>query len=76
MFRVLTYAIKLHHQVSLQGSVKDDYKHGVVHRFYGILSYCGLAEKRTFMVFNGIHVTLVAANLKNGFPTRQNANVQ
>jgi len=76
MFRVLTYAIKLHHQVSLQGSDQADDKHGVVHRFYGILSYYGLAQKRTFMAFNGINVTFVAANLKNGFPTRQNANVQ
>ena len=50
---VLTYAIMLHHQETLRGSDKVDYKRDVVDRFYGSLSYSGLAEKRLLMVFQG-----------------------
>ena len=53
MVWVLTYAIMLHHQESLQGLRKVRYKRDVVDRFYGSLSYSGLAEKRVFMVFQG-----------------------
>ena len=50
MIWVLTYAIMLHHQASLQGQARANYKHGVVDNFYGSLSYVGLAEKRNTMV--------------------------
>ena len=53
MIWVLTYAIMLHHQASLQGPAKADYKHSVVDNFYGSLSYAGLAEKRNTMVSYG-----------------------
>ena len=53
MIWVLTYAILLHHQESLQGSDKADYKRDVVESFYGSLSYSGLGEKHTFMVYEG-----------------------
>jgi len=55
MIWVLTYAIMLHHQETLQGSDKVDYKRDVVDRFYGSLSYDGLAEKRDVMVFRGFN---------------------
>ena len=51
MIWVIIYAIMLHHHDSLRGSDKADYKCGVVDQFYGSLSYSGLAEKRTAMVF-------------------------
>src|SRR5258706_1194259 len=54
MIRVMTYAIMLHHQGSLQGSDKTDYQRDVVNNFYGSLSYSGLAEKRKIMVLGGI----------------------
>jgi len=50
---VLTYAIMLHHQETLRGSDKADYKRDVVDQFYGSLSYSGLAKERIFMVFHG-----------------------
>ena len=53
MIWVLTYAVMLHHQVSLQGADKADYKRDVVDAFYGGLSYSGLTEKRDLMVFRG-----------------------
>ena len=53
MIWVLTYAIMLHHQEILQGLRKARYKRDVVDRFYGSLSYSGLSEKRTVMVFDG-----------------------
>ena len=53
MIWVLIYAIMLHHQESLQGADKADYKRDVVDAFYGSLSYSGLAEKRDLMVFRG-----------------------
>ena len=54
MIWVLTYAIILRHQESLQGSKKAQYNLKVVDKFYGSLSYSGLAEKRTFMVVDGV----------------------
>ena len=53
MIWVLTYAIMLHHQESLQGMDKADYKRDVVDKFYGSLSYSGLAEKRRLMAYDG-----------------------
>ena len=53
MIWVLTYAIMLHHQESLQGADKADYKRDVIDKFYGSLSYSGLAEKRRFMAYDG-----------------------
>ena len=50
---VLTYAIMLHHQETLQGLRKAHYKRDVVDQFHGSLSYFGLAEKRDIMVFHG-----------------------
>ena len=50
---VLIYAIILHHQETLRGSDKADYKRNVVDQFYGSLSYSGLAKERVFMVFQG-----------------------
>jgi hypothetical protein len=55
MIWVLTYAIMLRHQESLQGLKKAHYKRNVVDGFYGSLSYSGLAEKRVFMVFRGFN---------------------
>src|SRR6266404_2044407 len=53
MIWVLTYAIMLHHQESLQGLLKAHYKNKVVDQFYGGLSYSGLANMRDIMVFRG-----------------------
>jgi len=53
MIWVLTYAIMLHHQETLQGSDKVDYKRDVVDQCYGSLSYSGLANMRSLMVFHG-----------------------
>ena len=53
MIWVLTYAIMLHHQESLQGADKADYKRDIVDKLYGSLSYSGLAEKRRLMAFDG-----------------------
>ena len=53
MIWVLTYAIMLHHQETLQGLRKAHYKAKVVDQFYGSLSYSGLGEKRDVMVFRG-----------------------
>jgi len=53
MIWALTYAIMLHHQESLQGSDKVDYKRDIVDNFYGSLSYYGLAEKRRLMAYDG-----------------------
>ena len=50
---VLTYAIMLRYQESLQGPKKAQYKLKVVDEFYGSLSYSGLAKGRVFLVFNG-----------------------
>jgi len=50
---VLIYAIMLHHQATLRPSDKADYKRDVVDRFYGDLSYSGLAEKRKIMMYEG-----------------------
>ncbi len=52
MIWVITYAIMLHHQGSLQGSDKTDYQRDVVNNFYGSLSYSGLAKERKVMVFD------------------------
>ena len=54
MIWVITYAIMLHHQESLQGPAKTHYKHRFVNNFYGSLSYSGLAEKRNAMMSYGI----------------------
>ena len=53
MIWVLTYAILLHHQESLQKLARTNYKRKVVDELYGSLSYSGLAEKRTIMVYWG-----------------------
>jgi len=53
MIWVITYAIMVHHQESLEGSDKADYKRDVVDQFYGSLSYSGLAKERDVMVFRG-----------------------
>jgi hypothetical protein len=54
MIWVLTYAIMLHHQQSLQGS-EGHYKRDVVDQFYGSLSYAELADKRLLMEYKGSH---------------------
>ena len=51
MIWVLTYTIMLHHQESLKGSDKADYKRDVVDTFYGGLSYAGLVKERELMVY-------------------------
>jgi hypothetical protein len=53
MIWVLTYAIMLHHQESLQGPVKVTYKRNVVDPFYGSLSYSGLTNMRDIMMLRG-----------------------
>jgi hypothetical protein len=53
MIWVLTYAIMLQHQESLQGPVKARCKRNVVDLFHGSLSYSGLAEKRNVVVWCG-----------------------
>ena len=53
---VLTYAIMLHHQGSLRGSLKARYQRRVVDNFYGSLSYSGLTEKRKIMIFDGTNL--------------------
>ena len=53
MIWVLTYAIMLHHQETLQGSDKADYKRDVVDHCYGSLSYSGLANMRRLMMYEG-----------------------
>jgi hypothetical protein len=53
MIWVLTYAIMLHHQESLQGPAKARYKRKVVDKFYGSLSYSGLADARKVLVIDG-----------------------
>jgi hypothetical protein len=53
MIWVLTYAIMLHHQQSLQGLKKARYKLKVVDQFYGSLSYSGLAKERLLMALQG-----------------------
>jgi hypothetical protein len=55
MIWVLTYAIMIHHQESLQRSEKADYKRNIVDTAYGSLSYSGLAKERTSMVIYGIN---------------------
>jgi len=56
MIWVLTYAIMLHHQETLQGSDKVDYKRDVVDRFYGSLSYAGLVKERLIMAYEGANL--------------------
>jgi hypothetical protein len=53
MIWVLTYAIMIHHQESLQRSEKAVYKDDVLDTFYGSLSYSGLAKSRRLMAFDG-----------------------
>jgi len=53
MIWVLTYAIMLRYQESLQGLKKAHYKRDVVDQFYGSLSYSGLANMRKVMVHDG-----------------------
>jgi hypothetical protein len=53
MIWVITYAIMIHHQESLQASEKADYKRDVVDAFYGSLSYSGLAKERELMMYRG-----------------------
>ena|SRR6266404_6846736 len=54
MIWVLTYAIMLRHQESLGGLQKAQYKQNVIDRFYGSLSYSGIADMRKVMVFDGV----------------------
>ena len=53
MIWVITYAIMIHHQQSLKGSDKADYKRDVVDQFYGSLSYSGIAKERKAMLYSG-----------------------
>jgi len=53
MIWVLTYAILLHHQESLEGPMKALYKLKVVDQLYGSLSYSGLARERKNMLYSG-----------------------
>ena len=53
MIWVLTYTLMLHHHATLQGSDKTEYKRDVIDKFYGSLSYSGLAEKRDFLMSRG-----------------------
>jgi len=53
MIWVITYAIMIHRQESLQGSDKANYKRDVVDQYYGSWSYSGLAEYRDLMVYRG-----------------------
>ena len=55
MIWVLTYAVLLHHQETLRTSDKADYKANIVDKFYGSLSYSGLATMRKFMVYEGFN---------------------
>jgi len=55
MIWALTYTIMLHHQESLQGSDKADYKRDVIDMFYGSLSYSGLALMRRNMAYEGFN---------------------
>jgi len=71
MIWVLTYAIMLHHQESVQASDKSGYKCNAVDQFYGGLSHSALAKERDVMVFRGINPL---ADKPDGFPIRHNAN--
>jgi len=55
MIWALTYTIMLHHQESLQGSDKADYKRDVIDMFYGSLSYSGLTLMRRNMAYEGFN---------------------
>jgi len=55
MIWVITYAIMIHHQQSLKGSDKANYKRDVVDQYYGSWSYSGLTEKRKNMLYSGIN---------------------
>jgi hypothetical protein len=55
MIWVITYAIMIHHQESLQSSEKAAYKRDVVDAFYGSLSYSGLAKERRLMAYDGFN---------------------
>ena len=55
MIWVLIYAIMIHHQESLQGLDKAEYKRDVVDAFYGSLSYSGLANEHELMAFRGFN---------------------
>jgi hypothetical protein len=46
----------LHHQESLQGSKKAQYKRNVVDQFYGSISYSGLAHSRNAMIHHGTNL--------------------
>ena len=56
MIWVLTYAIMLLHHASLRGSDKTEYKRDVIDKFYGNLSYLGLAQERKVMVFDATNL--------------------
>ena len=53
MIWVLVYAIMLHHQGSLQGSHKARYQRRVIDKYYGSLSYSGLADQRELLMSRG-----------------------
>ena len=72
MIWVLTYAVMLHHQETLQGMRKAHYKAKVVDQFYGSLSYSGLGEKHTFMVYEGCNS--IAARPKEWIPDPTQCN--
>ena len=53
MIWVLVYAIMIHHQASLKGPSRANYKRNVVDKFYGSLSYSGLATHRDSLLLRG-----------------------
>jgi len=56
MIWVLTYAIILHRQESLQASDKVDYKRDVVDKLHGSLSYHKLINMRIIMMLDGCNL--------------------
>ena len=53
MIWVLVYVIMIHHQASLKGPSRANYKRNVVDKFYGSLSYSGLATHRDSLLLRG-----------------------
>jgi hypothetical protein len=71
MIWVLTYAIMLHHQDSLRGSVKARYKRKVVDKFYDSLSYSALADARKVLVIDGYNLSAFEAEQWIPEPTQR-----
>ena len=53
MIWVLTYTMMLHHYADLQGYDKTVYKRDVIDKYYGSLSYSGLADQRELLMSRG-----------------------